>query len=65
MLKTILKMAEDLVHLSCLYAELNERVSKLEVPKELEQEENQDEVKFQKGLDSILNYSVGKVNEDE
>ena len=69
MLKAILKMAESMVNLSCLYTELNERVTKLEKERATvteEAEENPTEAKFQRGLDSILNYSAGKgTNEEE
>lgn len=68
-IKTLLEVTKQLARLAVLYAELAARVSALEAGKpEAEPTEPDDaEKKFQKGLESILNYGVKKpeVNDEE
>ena len=67
--KTLLEVTKQLARLSVLYAELAGRVSALEAGKPAAEPTEPDdaEKKFQKGLESILNYGVKKpeVNDEE
>lgn len=68
-IKTIIALTEQIVKLAVLYAELSSRVAALEAgkPVAVETEPDDAEKKFQKGLESILNYGVKKpeVNDEE
>ena len=68
-IKTIIALTEQIVKLAVLYAELSSRVAALEAGKPAMEETEPDdaEKKFQKGLESILNYCVKKpeVNDEE
>lgn len=68
-IKTIMALTEQIVKLAVMYAELAERVSALEAGKPAAEPTEPDdaEKKFQKGLESILNYGVKKpeVNDEE
>lgn len=67
-IKTLISIAESLANLSCMYAELNRRVCELEERKPGVAENegtNLAEQQFQKGLESILNYTVGGVKHEE
>lgn len=68
-IKTLLEVTKQLARLAVLYAELASRVSALEAGKPAMEETEPDdaEKKFQKGLESILNYGVKKpeVNDEE
>ena len=68
-IKTLLEIAKQLTRLAVLYAELAGRVSALEAgaPAVTPSEPDDSEKKFQKGLESILNYGVRKpeVNDEE
>ena len=68
-IKTIIALTEQIVKLAVLYAELSSRVAELEAGKPVVEEKEPDdaEKKFQKGLESILNYGVKKpeVNDEE
>ena len=68
-IKTIIALTEQIVKLAVLYAELSSRVSALEAGKPVVEDTEPDdaEKKFQKGLESILNYGVKKpeVNDEE
>ena len=68
-IKTIMALTEQIVKLAVLYAELSSRVSALEAGKPAVEDTEPDdaEKKFQKGLESILNYGVKKpeVNDEE
>ena len=68
-IKTIIALTEQIVKLAVLYAELASRVSALETGKPAAEATEPDdaEKKFQKGLESILNYGVKKpeVNDEE
>ena len=68
-IKTIIGLTEQIVKLAVLYAELSSRVAALEAGKPVVEETEPDdaEKKFQKGLESILNYGVKKqeVNAEE
>ena len=61
-IKTIIALTEQIVKLAVLYAELSSRVAALEAgkPVAVETEPDDAEKKFQKGLESILNYGVKK-----
>lgn len=67
--KTLLEVTKQLARLAVLYAELAGRVSALEAGKPAAEPTEPDdaEKKFQKGLESILNYGVKKpeVNDEE
>lgn len=68
-IKTLLEVTKQLARLAVLYAELAGRVSALEAGKPAAEptEPDDSEKKFQKGLESILNYGVKKteVNDEE
>lgn len=68
-IKTLLEVTKQLARLAVLYAELAGRVSALEAGKPAVElsEPDDSEKKFQKGLESILNYGVKKpeVNDEE
>lgn len=68
-IKTLLEVTKQLARLAVLYAELAARVSALEAGKPAAEPTEPDdaEKKFQKGLESILNYGVKKpeVNDEE
>lgn len=68
-IKTLLEVTKQLARLAVLYAELAGRVSALEAGKPAAEPTEPDdaEKKFQKGLESILNYGVKKpeVNDEE
>ena len=68
-IKTLLEVTKQLARLAVLYAELAARVSALEAGKPAAEpsEPDDSEKKFQKGLESILNYGVKKpeVNDEE
>lgn len=68
-IKTIMALTEQIVKLAVMYAELAGRVSALEAGKPAAEPTEPDdaEKKFQKGLESILNYGVKKpeVNDEE
>lgn len=68
-IKTIIALTEQIVKLAALYAELSSRVAALEAGNPVVEETEPDdaEKKFQKGLESILNYGVKKpeVNDEE
>lgn len=68
-IKTLLEVTKQLARLAVLYAELAARVSALEAgnPAAEPTEPDDAEKKFQKGLESILNYGVKKpeVNDEE
>lgn len=68
-IKTLLEVTKQLARLAVLYAELAGRVSALEAGKPAAEPSEPDdaEKKFQKGLESILNYGVKKpeVNDEE
>lgn len=68
-IRTLLEIAKQLARLAVLYAELAGRVSALEAGKPAAEptEPDDSEKKFQKGLESILNYGVKKpeVNDEE
>lgn len=68
-IKTLLEVTKQLARLAVLYAELAGRVSALEAGKPVAEPTEPDdaEKKFQKGLESILNYGVKKpeVNDEE
>lgn len=68
-IKTLLEVTKQLARLAILYAELAARVSALEAGKPAAEPTEPDdaEKKFQKGLESILNYGVKKpeVNDEE
>lgn len=68
-IKTLLEITKQLARLAVLYAELAGRVSALEAGKPAAEptEPDDSEKKFQKGLESILNYGVKKpeVNDEE
>ena len=68
-IKTLLEVTQQLARLAVLYAELAGRVSALEAGKPAAEPTEPDdaEKKFQKGLESILNYGVKKpeVNDEE
>ncbi len=68
-IKTLLEVTKQLARLAVLYAELAGRVSALETGKPAAEPTEPDdaEKKFQKGLESILNYGVKKpeVNDEE
>ena len=68
-IKTIIALTEQIVKLAVLYAELSSRVAALEAGKPAMEDTEPDdaEKKFQKGLESILNYGVKKpeVNDEE
>lgn len=68
-IKTITALMEQIVKLAVLYAELAGRVTALESGKGTASPAKPDEteVKFQKGLESILNYCVkpAGVNDEE
>ncbi len=68
-IKTLLEITKQLARLAVLYAELAGRVSALEAGKPAAEPTEPDdaEKKFQKGLESILNYGVKKpeVNDEE
>ena len=61
-INTIIALTEQIVKLAVLYAELSSRVAALEAgkPVAVETEPDDAEKKFQKGLESILNYGVKK-----
>lgn len=67
--KTLLEVTKQLARLAVMYAELAGRVSALEAGKPAAEPTEPDdaEKKFQKGLESILNYGVKKpeVNDEE
>ncbi len=70
MIKTLLELTKQIVKLAVMYAELAGRVSALEAGKPAVElsEPDDSEKKFQKGLESILNYGVKKpaeVNDEE
>lgn len=68
-IKTLLEITKQLARLAVMYAELAGRVSALEAGKPAAEPTEPDdaEKKFQKGLESILNYGVKKpeVNDEE
>lgn len=69
-IKTIIALTEQIVKLAVLYAELAARISALEAGKPAAEptEPDDSEKRFQKGLESILNYGVKKpaeVNDEE
>lgn len=68
-IKTLLEVTKQLARLAVLYAELAARVSALEAGKPAAEptEPDDSEKRFQKGLESILNYCVKKpeVNDEE
>lgn len=67
-IKTLISIAESLANLSCMYAELNRRLCALEEKKPGAADTetpNVAEQQFQKGLESILNYTAGKVKNEE
>lgn len=68
-IKMLLEITKQLARLAVLYAELAGRVSALEAGKPAAEPTEPDdaEKKFQKGLESILNYGVKKpeVNDEE
>ena len=68
-IKTLLEVTKQLARLAVMYAELAGRVSALEAGKPAAEpmELDDSEKKFQKGLESILNYGVKKpeVNDEE
>ena len=68
-IKTLLEITKQLARLAVMYAELAGRVSALEAGKPAAEPTEPDdaEKKFQKGLESILNYCVKKpeVNDEE
>ena len=68
-IKTLLEVTKQLARLAVMYAELAGRVSALEAGKLAAEPTEPDdaEKKFQKGLESILNYGVKKpeVNDEE
>lgn len=68
-IKTLLEVTKQLARLAVMYAELARRVSALEAGKPAAEPTEPDdaEKKFQKGLESILNYGVKKpeVNDEE
>ena len=68
-IKTLLEVTKQLARLAVMYAELAGRVSALEAGKPAAEptEPDDSEKKFQKGLESILNYGVKKpeVNDEE
>nr|DAF50508.1 MAG TPA: hypothetical protein [Myoviridae sp. ctuIn11] len=68
-IKTLLEVTKQLARLAVMYAELAGRVSALEAGKPAAEPTEPDdaEKKFQKGLESILNYGVKKpeVNDEE
>lgn len=68
-IKTLLEVTKQLARLAVLYAELAGRVSALEAGKPAAEPTEPDdaEKKFQKGLESLLNYGVKKpeVNDEE
>jgi len=69
-IKTIMALTEQIVKLAVLYADLAARVSALEAGKPAAEpaEPDDSEKRFQKGLESILNYGVKKpteVNDEE
>lgn len=67
-IKTLIAIANSLANLSCMYAELNKRVCALEEKKPEAVEAaapDMSEQQFQKGLESILNYTAGKVTNEK
>ena len=68
-IKTLLEITKQLARLAVMYAELAGRVSALEAGKPAAEptEPDDSEKRFQKGLESILNYCVKKpeVNDEE